>query len=107
MNSPDDKEQELRRREQELKAREHEIRLRELEAEIKEPPMFQTVKHQASEPSPYRGYGQLVKVGKFLAIVVAVVVSIKIATSLAYVILVGAVAWVAYKLFFESDRSKK
>lgn len=107
MNSPDDKEQQLRRREQELKARKHEIRLRELEAEIKEPPIYQTVKHQAPERSPQRGYGQLVKVGKFLAIVVAVVVSIQIATSLAYVILVGAVAWVAYKLFFESDRSKK
>ncbi|HEY9709530.1 MAG TPA: hypothetical protein V6D48_15100 [Oculatellaceae cyanobacterium] len=107
MNSPDNKEQQLRRREQELKDREREIRLRELETEINQPPLHQTVKHQDKESSLKQRYGTLVKVGKFVAIVVAVVVSIKIATWLASVILVGAVAWVAYKLFLEGDRSKK
>lgn len=107
MNSPDDKEQQLRRREQELKDREHEIRLRELDAEINQPPLHQTVKHQTKESPLKRRYGTLVKVGKFIAIIVALVVGIKIATWLASVILVGAVAWVAYKLFFEGDRSKK
>ena len=107
MNSPDDKEQQLRRREQELMDREREIRLRELESEINQPPLHQTVKHQEKESPLKQRYGKLVKVGKFVAIVVAVVVSIKIATWLASVILVGAVAWVAYKIFFEGDRSKK
>jgi hypothetical protein len=105
MNSQDDQENKLRRREQELQAREHAIRLRELEAEIT--PLYQTVKHQEPESSRKRWYGKLVNVGKFLAIIVAVVVSIKIATGLASVIMVGAVAWVAYKLFLESDRSKR
>ena len=105
MNSQDDQENKLRRREQELQAREHAIRLRELEAEIT--PLSQTVKHQEPESSRKRWYGKLVSVGKFLAIIVAVVVSIKIATGLASVIMVGAVAWVAYKLFLESDRSKR
>lgn len=46
-------------------------------------------------------------VGSFLALVIAVVVAIRIATTLAYVIMVGAVAWVAYKLFFQRDRAKR
>lgn len=105
MNSQDDQDNELRRREQELQAREHAIRLRELEAEIT--PLYQTVKHQEPESSLKRWYGKLVNVGKFLAIIVAVVISIKIATGLATVMMIGAVAWVAYKLFLESDRSKR
>lgn len=105
MNSQDDQDNELRRREQELQAREHAIRLRELEAEIT--PLYQTVKHQEPKSSLKRWYGKLVNVGKFLAIIVAVVISIKIATGLATVIMIGAVAWVAYKLFLESDRSKR
>jgi hypothetical protein len=65
------------------------------------------VKHQAPESSPKRWYGQLVNVGKFLGLVIAVVVSIKVASSLAYVIMIGAIAWVAYKLFLERDRSRR
>ncbi|HAA29313.1 MAG TPA: hypothetical protein DCE56_18445 [Cyanobacteria bacterium UBA8553] len=106
MNFPDEQNQELQRREQELKAREREIRLRELEAEIKEPPMHQTMKHQQQERSPQRWYGKLMNVGKFLVIVVAIVVAIRVATAFAYLIMLGAVAWVAYKIFFEGDRSK-
>lgn len=107
MNSQDNKEQELQRREQELQAREHAMRLRELEAEINKPLLYQTVKHQVPERSPQRWYGKLLITGKFLVLVVAVVVCIRLATSLAYLIMVGAVAWVVYKLFFDGDRSKK
>lgn len=106
MNSQDDKDKELQRRERELQAREHAIRLRDLEAQINQPPLSGTRKHQKPESSLKQRYGKLVKIGKFLAIVVAVVVSIRIATSLAAVILVGALAWVIYKLFFESDRNR-
>lgn len=107
MNSQDDKENKLRRRERELQAREQAIRLRELEAEINQPPLLQTVKHREPNSSLTPWYGKLVKVGKFLAVVVAVVIAIRVATSLATVIMVGAVAWVAYKIFLESDRSKR
>jgi hypothetical protein len=48
-----------------------------------------------------------VNVGKFLAVVVAVVIAIRIATGLATVIMIGAVAWVGYKIFLEGDRSKR
>lgn len=106
MNSEDDQENELRRREKELQARESAIRLRELESEINQPSLHQTVKYQESEHTLTQWSAKLVNVGKFLAIIIAVVVSIKIATSLAAVIIVGAVAWVGYKIFWESENSK-
>jgi Flp pilus assembly protein TadB len=106
MNFRNDKHKELQRREQELQAREQEIRLRELEAEINQPALYQTVKHRDSKGSLKQRFGQLVTIGKFLAIVVAVVVGIKIGTWLASLIIVGSVAWVVYKLFFEGDRSR-
>lgn len=109
MNSQNDQEDEFQRLERELQERERAIRLREIQAEINEPqpPLYQTKKHQPPESSLKQRYGQLVNVGKFLALVVAVVVAFKIASTLASVILVGAVAWVAYQLFLERDRSKR
>lgn len=107
MTSQDDKHKEFQRREQELQAREHAIRLRELEAEINQPSLHQTVKHRAPEHSPKRRYGQLMNVGKFVVMVVTVVVAVKIGTWLATVIIVGGTAWVGYKLFFDSDRSRR
>lgn len=106
MYSPDDQEKELRRREKELQEREHAIRLRELEAEINQPPLYQTTKHQKGKGFLPRWGGKLANVGKFLAIVVAVVIAIKVATQVAYVVIVGAIAWIAYKIFFDGKKSK-
>lgn len=107
MDSNNNREAELRRREQELKEREHALRLRELEAEINQPPLYETVKHQRSPNFLQNWSGQLVNVAKFLAIMVAVIVTIRIATWLTGVVIVGGIAWVAYKLFFASDRSQR
>lgn len=109
MNSQNDQENEFQRVERELHERERAIRLRDIEAEINEaqPPTYQTKKHQPPESSLKQRYRQLLNVGKFFLLVVAVAVSFKIASSLATVILVGGVSWVAYKLFFERDRSKR
>ncbi|MBD1839310.1 hypothetical protein H6F78_08400 [Coleofasciculus sp. FACHB-64] len=107
MNYPDNKDNELQRRERELQERKRANRLREIEAEINQPPLHQTTKHQDSQRSPQPWYKKLANLGKFVAIVVTIVVSIQLAGTLSYVIIVGAVVWVAYKLFFESDHSKK
>ncbi len=107
MTSQNDQDNEFQRLEREIEERERAIRLRELEAEINEPPLYKTQKHQPTESARQRQTGKLVNIGKFLLLVVAVAVSVKIAASLATIILVGGVAWVAYKLFFESDRSKR
>jgi Flp pilus assembly protein TadB len=107
MNSQDDNENELQRRERELQEREKALRLRELEAEIDQPSLYETAKHQEPQSSLKRRYGQLINVAKFLAIVVGVVVVIKVGQTLAYVVMVGAIAWVAYKIFLETERSKR
>jgi Flp pilus assembly protein TadB len=107
MTSQNDRENEFQRLEREIQERERAIRLREIEAEINEPPLYKTQKHQPTQNSPQGLSGKLVNIGKFLVLVVAVAVSVKIATSLAMIILVGGVAWIAYKLFFESNHSKR
>lgn len=109
MNSQNDQENEFQRLERELHKRERAIRLREIEAEINDlqAPLYQTKKHQPPESSLKQRYRQLLNVGKFFVLVIAVAVSFKIATSLATVILVGGVSWVAYKLFFDRNRSKR
>lgn len=109
MNSQNDQENEFQRLERELHERERAIRLREIQAEINEPqpPLYQTKKHQPSESLLKQRYRQLLNVGKFFVLVIAVAVSFKIASSLATVILVGGVSWVAYKLFFDRERSKR
>jgi Flp pilus assembly protein TadB len=103
--------QEIRQREKELQEREHALRLRELEAEIyqqpqaTEPPISPTRKH-SSESALNPRFSQVIKVAKFLGIVIAVVIALQIAKWLAGAILVGGIAWVAYKLLFEKERSK-
>ncbi len=106
MNSQDDRENEVQRRERELQAREQALRLRELETEIAQRLLYQTVKHREPETRLDRRDRQFATVGKFLALVIVVVVTIKLVTWLATVVIVGTVAWVAYKLFLERDRSK-
>lgn len=104
MSSPNNKEEELRRREKEIQDREYALRLRELEAEINQSPVYQTQKHRPTEKPLAQSNRPLVKVAKFLAIFVAVIVSVKIAAWLTSVLMVGCIAWVAYKLFLESER---
>lgn len=113
MTSPNNRDDELRRREQELQDRERALRLRELESEIyaqpqpHEPPISPTTKHQDSKRSLQQRYKQALEVAKFLGIVIAVVFAIRVATWLATAVLIGGVAWVAYKLFLSGDRAKR
>lgn len=107
MGSQEDKENELRRREQELHERETAMRLRELEDELslKQPPLYQTKKHQ-SESSGKLLYKKLILAGKFFALAVATIVCVKLATWLAGIIIIGGLALFAYKLFFDSGNTK-
>ncbi|MGA7936490.1 MAG: hypothetical protein WCA35_23250 [Kovacikia sp.] len=111
MDSQNSKDEELRRRERELQAREQALRLRELETEIyqqsfpDQTPISPTIKHQEPENAIRQHFRQAIKVAKFLGIVIVMVVAVRIATWLATAILVGGIAWIAYKLFFESNSS--
>jgi hypothetical protein len=105
MASQDDKERELQRREAELRKRELEIRLRELESEVNPPPLYETIKHQEPEKPIERWKRQIVQVSKFMGIVIAVLVAIRIASWLATIVMIGGIAWVAYQIFV-ADRPK-
>lgn len=104
MNSPDDNNNELRRRERELQERENAIRLREIEAELhsKEPPLHKTVRHQP-KGSLKTWQRKLVIAGKFFVLAVATIVCVKVASWIAGFVIVGGLAWFSYKLFFQSE----
>jgi hypothetical protein len=108
MNSPSDKERELRRRQKELEERERAIRLRELEAEINQidPPVYPTTRHTTEKPRKFFSLKKLANIGKFFALVVVTVISLKIASWLTGVIIVAGIAGLGYILFFKSDNRK-
>jgi len=105
MNSQDNQENNYHHREQELKAREEAVRLRELESEINQPPLYQTTKDPPPEASKKRWRGKLVRAGQFLGILVAVIIAVKVAAQLAYVVMIGALAWIVFTIFVDKDRS--
>jgi hypothetical protein len=104
-----DREAELRRREARLKERELELRLRELDAEINQPPLHQTVKHTPREPQsqPQVWMRKAKKIAIFCGIVVGVVVLMRLAAMLASFVIVAAMAFVIYKLFFDDRSTEK
>lgn len=100
----DSKEEELRRREEALKEREIQIRMRELEHELGSPTVHPTTKLDNPPRKRRPWYKKLPDIGKFLLILIAVVVAVRIAAWLATAVLVLGVGWVGYKLFIEGDR---
>ncbi len=107
--SPDltQREQELAQREQELAERERSIRLQQMEMELykQDPPLYQTTKHEQRESALRRWSRKMAMVGKFLIIVVAVAAAVRVGTWLAMAVIVGAIAWIGYQMFFESDKN--
>ena len=109
-------EEDLRRRERDLEARELNIRLRELESEILDVSTTRPAAEPSvpSDPTPTQSSKRtlkrwgwnLIKLGKFLGFVIVVAVAIRVASWLASAIIVGAIALVAYQLFFREDKSR-
>jgi hypothetical protein len=110
MNNPNEKEQDLARREKEILERERALRLQEMETEIYQEqnyqkgdaPFVQTRKDNPPEGKMKQWLRKAVNVGKFLGVVVAVIVAVKVAYWLALTIMVAGVGFVAYKLFLEN-----
>ncbi|NEP55084.1 MAG: hypothetical protein F6K65_42400 [Moorea sp. SIO3C2] len=108
MASGNNNEDDLRRREVELRQKEQEIRLRELELELNktmEPPVSPTVKHVETKKKNW--LSKIPKFAKFGAMVfgsfLVVVITWKIAALLVPMIIVGAIAFIGYKLYLEGD----
>lgn len=98
MNPHSDDNTDLQRREQEIRDREISLRMRELEIELHKTPVHQTVKHNPPESFFQRWKRKVVQVATFVGIVLAVVVTLKIAAWLTTVVIIGAIAWVVYQI---------
>ncbi|MCC5637821.1 DUF3040 domain-containing protein [Nostoc sp. CHAB 5844] len=103
MKSEEERRQELEQRERLLREREVELRLREIEADVhnSQAPFHQTVKHQP-ENSQKPWVKKAILAGKLFALGVAALVAVRIASAIAGVIILAALVWMSYKLFFES-----
>lgn len=105
MSPHSSKEEELRKREQELRDRETALRLREMEAELDQStPYYATTKHEEPESKLKQQLRKIVRVAQFLGIVVVVIVAVKVAVWAATALMVGAIAWIGYKIFFETKK---
>ena len=104
MDAFDEIEEKIRQREDALKARELKLRLKEIEQELDDIPVQPTVKHrEPAKPKARRMLRKIGTLGKFLLIVISVIVAIRIAAWVSTLIILFGVGWVAYKLFIESD----
>ncbi|WP_193197026.1 DUF3040 domain-containing protein [Nostoc sp. MG11] len=109
MTSQDDRYKEIEQRERTLREREMQVRLREMEADIhaSDAPFHKTVKHKHQlENSSKSLMKKLILAGKLFALGVAVLVAVRIASVVAGIIIVAALTWISYKLFFESPKNK-
>ena len=105
VKSPDDYNNELERRERELRQKELELRLRELDSDVnaKNIQFYQTAKHQPEKlENPWKP--KVILGLKLFGLGVAALVAVKIASVLAGVVIVGMLAFVAYKLFFDNKK---
>lgn len=104
-NPPHDLEQ----RERELKRREQELRLRELEAELArhqsapsgEPPLYETLKDTSTQNRQLKR--KVVRILQFGACFVGAIALVRLASWLAGILMVAALAGLLYVLFFSKD----
>ncbi|MEH2414541.1 DUF3040 domain-containing protein [Nostoc sp.] len=106
MTSESNRQKELDHRERALREREVELRLREMESNIhvNDAAFHETVKHQP-ENSQKPWMNKVILGGKLFVLGVGVLVAVKIASVLAGFIIVAALGWMSYKLFFESKKT--
>ncbi|TVP57794.1 MAG: hypothetical protein EA343_22235 [Nodularia sp. (in: Bacteria)] len=104
MKSQDDHHNELEQRERKLREREVELRLREMEADINLP-VHKTVKHQP-EKTQKSWIKKVVLGGKLFLLGVATLVAVRIASAVAGIMIVSALVWISYKLFFDSKKNR-
>lgn len=103
MDAFDEIEEKIRQREETLKARELKIRLRAIEQGLDDTLVQPTAKHpEVASPKSRKILKKVTEVGKFLLIVIGVIVAIRVAAWLSTLVILCGVSWVVYKLFFES-----
>lgn len=104
MKSKEDK-YDVERIERQLREKETELRLRELEADINaKDTVYRTVKHSTPEAEGKLWQKKVILGFKLFALAVIAIVAVKVASVLAGIVIVGLLAFVAYKLFFNSKK---
>ena len=119
MTTPEDREQELRRKELEIQAREQEIRLRELEIQLHQeqrqaremesslPPLYETKKHNPPESYLKRVGKKFVKFVKFAGFLILGIAFIRagfwLGMWIAYLGLAGIITFIGYQIFLNDD----
>jgi hypothetical protein len=83
--------------------RQVEKRLREMDDQINslDTPFYQTQKHQP-EQTQKPWLKKVILGGKFFSLAVATIVAVKVASTLAGIVIFGSLAFLVYKLFLES-----
>ncbi len=106
MTSEGNRQKELEHRERLLREREVELRLREMETNLHttDAAFHQTMKHQP-ENSQKPWMQKVILGGKLFALGVVTLVAVRIAAALAGFMIVAALGWMSYKLFFESKKT--
>ncbi|HYW20242.1 MAG TPA: hypothetical protein VE956_13210 [Nodularia sp. (in: cyanobacteria)] len=105
MTSQDDHHDELERRERKLREREVELRIPEMDADVNLP-VHQTMKHQP-EKSQKPWIKKVVLGGKLFLLGVTALVVVKVASAVAGIVIVSALVWISYKLFFDSKNNHR
>lgn len=106
MNSPENYEQQLQDRERQLREKEAELRLRELETETsdQDPKFYRTVKHQSENTEQPVWQKKTVLGLKLFGLGVVALVAVRLAATLAGFLIVGALIFAGYKLFFDNKK---
>ena len=109
MNATEKNSRELRHKKQELRKRKQEILLRELESEIdRSVPTHLINKYEETDSQTNSKLKQqwrrkIVATAKFVGIVIAVVFVVRIAYWVATALIVGGIALIVHKTFFEEE----
>lgn len=104
MRSPEEREQELQRIEKQLREKETELRLRELESQItqEKAQLYQTTKVDSLEKGQWQGKAILGL--KLFGLTVAAIIAVRVASFVASAVIVAALVFAGYKLFFDKKK---
>lgn len=112
MNDPDEKARELRHKEQQLRKREQELRLRELESEI-ERSIPENITRKYEEPDNNTQSKlqlwrrKIIAISQFTGLAIVALVALRVASWLGTAVMVGAIAFIGYKIIFEDKNRQK
>ena len=111
MKDPDEKARELRHKEQQLRKREQELRLRELEAEIERSvPENITRKYDKSDNNTQNKLQlwrrKIIAISQFTGLAIVALVALRVASWLGTAVMVGAIAFIGYKIIFQDKNPK-